>query len=56
MSNQHEQDQRDLASKETRFMWIAVAVVVVILLGGMGINMLVHKETSAGTVETGNPQ
>jgi len=51
-----DQDEKDASSNEMKYMWIAVAVVVVILLGGMGINMLVHQETNAGTVETGNPQ
>ena len=32
-------------------MWIAVGVIVLIIVGGMGINMLVHKETSADTIE-----
>jgi hypothetical protein len=29
---------------ENRNMWIAVGVIVVLLVGGMGINALVHKE------------
>ena len=37
---------------EMRIMWIASAVLVLILLGGMGINMLMHHDTSAATPET----
>ena len=36
-------------------MWIAVGVIVLIIVGGMGINMLVHHETNADTVETSSP-
>ncbi len=49
------QDQNDVNSNEMKYMWIAVAVIVVILVGGMGINMLVHQETSADTAETTRP-
>ena len=38
--------------REMRMMWIASAVVVLLILGAMGINMLVHHETSAATSET----
>ena len=37
---------------EMRVMWIASAVIVLLILGAMGINMLVHHETSAATPET----
>lgn len=47
--NQPEVDRRD-----DRYMWIAVAVIVVGLLGGMGINMLVHHDTAIET--TGSSQ
>ena len=36
---------------EMKYMWIAVGVIVLIIVGGMGINMLIHKETSADTIE-----
>ena len=39
-----------------KYMWIAVGVIVLIILGGMGINMLVHKETSAETIEMSTQQ
>jgi flagellar basal body-associated protein FliL len=52
MSNQNEPNE---SSKDVRLMWISVAVIVLIIVGGMGINMLVHHDTSAGTVEAGNP-
>jgi hypothetical protein len=38
------QDDNSVTSHETRNMWIAVAVILAILLGGMGINMLVHHD------------
>jgi flagellar basal body-associated protein FliL len=48
--------QEEEASNENKYMWIAVGVIVVIIVGGMGINMLVHKETSADTIEMSSPQ
>ena len=47
MASQEEEE----ASNENKYMWIAVGVIVVVILGGMGINMLVHQETSADTIE-----
>jgi len=52
MTNQHESE---INSNETRNMWIAVAVIVGLLLGGMGINILVHHDTSTDDVETHSP-
>jgi len=52
MASQEEEE----AKNETKYMWIAVGVIMVIILGGMGINMLVHKETSAETIEISTPQ
>ena len=45
MANQNNAPAPD--KNEMRIMWIASAVIVVLLLGGMGINMLVHHEPSA---------
>jgi hypothetical protein len=44
-------DQND-DKREMRIMWIAAAAVVLLILGAMGINMLVHHETNAATPET----
>lgn len=44
-------DQND-DKREMRMMWIFSAAVVLLILGAMGINMLVHHETSAAPVET----
>jgi hypothetical protein len=41
-----------LDRSDDRYMWIAVAIIVVGLLGGMGINMLVHHDTNTETIET----
>ena len=41
---------------EMRMMWIGAAVVVVVILGAMGINMLVHHDTNAATPETSQSQ
>jgi hypothetical protein len=49
------QDENEGSSNEMKYMWIAVGVIVAVILGGMGINMLIHHDTSADTVETGNP-
>ena len=45
------QDEEEVNTNETKYMWIAVGVIMLIILGGMGINMLVHHETSADTIE-----
>ena len=37
---------------EMRIMWIASAGIALLILGAMGINMLVHHDTSAATTET----
>ena len=43
-------DQQETeTSNENRNMWIAVGVIVVLLVGGMGINALVHTEPAAPT-------
>jgi hypothetical protein len=44
-------DQND-DKREMRLMWIASAVVVLIILGGMGINMLFHHDTNAAPETT----
>ena len=44
-------DQNDDKS-EMRMMWIASVAVVLLILGAMGINLLVHHDTSAATPET----
>ena len=58
MSNPNDPTPEDIenARRENRFMYITVAVVVVLLLGGMGINMLVHKDTNAAPAETSQPK
>jgi flagellar basal body-associated protein FliL len=38
-----------------RLMWVTVAVIVVLIVGGMGINMLVHHDTETRPTETSNP-
>jgi flagellar basal body-associated protein FliL len=45
------QEQND-DKREMRIMWIAAAAVVLLILGAMGINMLLHHETNAATAET----
>jgi flagellar basal body-associated protein FliL len=52
MSNQ---DENEGISKENRNMWIAVGVIVVLLAGGMGVNMLVHHDTGTGEAQTSSP-
>lgn len=50
-----QQHENEISNNETRNMWIAVAVIMAILLGGMGINVLIHHDTSADTVQTSEP-
>ena len=54
MTNQPVPNPQEV-SNENKYMWIAVGAIVIILVGGMGINMLVHHETNASTVETSAP-
>jgi hypothetical protein len=44
-------DQHD-DKREMRMMWIASVGIALLILGAMGINMLVHHDTSAATPET----
>jgi flagellar basal body-associated protein FliL len=44
-------DQND-NKREMRMMWIFSAAVVLLILGAIGINMLVHHGTSAAPAET----
>jgi len=44
-------DQND-DKHEMRIMWIASAVIVLIILGAMGVNMLVHHDTSVAPETT----
>ena len=56
MAKQDEQNTSEVNHNEMKYMWIAVGVIVLIMAGGMGINMLVHHDTNADTVETSAPQ
>ena len=52
MSNQDRDEEDDVAERnrrDQRAMWIFSAVVVLIIVGGMGANMLFHKEQPAST-------
>jgi len=44
--------ENDDDKREMRIMWIASAGIALLILGAMGINMLVHHDTSAATTET----
>jgi hypothetical protein len=39
---------------EMRLMWIGSAAIVLLLLGAMGVNMLITKNTGSGSAETAN--
>ncbi len=43
-------DQND-NKREMHMMWIFSVAVVLLILGAMGINMLVHHDTNAATPE-----
>ena len=40
------QDESNTEKRDTRMMWIATGVIVLIFVGAMGINMLLHPDTS----------
>jgi hypothetical protein len=50
MTNQNQPENQN-EPENMLYMWIAVAVVVVLIIGGMGINMLIHHDTSAPPTE-----
>jgi hypothetical protein len=54
MANESEPNTDEI-NNENRYMWIAVGVIVLVMAGGMGINMLVHHDTNASPVETSAP-
>ncbi len=59
MANEDKPDVNDNAANEARsdnrMMWISTAVIVLIIVGGMGINMLIHHDTGTNPVETSSP-
>jgi hypothetical protein len=46
--NQNNEDNPARDKREQRAMWIFSAVIVLLILGGMGANMLFHHEQPAG--------
>jgi hypothetical protein len=46
-----EQDDQERDKREMRIMWIFSAVIVLMILGGMGANMLFHHDTSSDTLD-----
>jgi hypothetical protein len=42
---------QDDEKRDMRIMWIASAAIVLFILGAMGINMLVHHDTSTGPTD-----
>jgi hypothetical protein len=52
-----QKEQTNTDKNDMRAMWIASAVIVLIILGGMGINMLIHHDTSTDSMSaTGQAQ
>jgi len=41
----------DKDKREWRAMWIMSAIVILLIVGGMGINVLIHHDTNAGANE-----
>lgn len=50
-----DQEKQDIEKSDNRMMWIATAVIVLILVGGMGANMLFHHDTISTSSDTGAP-
>jgi hypothetical protein len=46
-----DQDEENTESGDMRAMWIATAVIVLLLVGGMGINMLLHPDANTGPTD-----
>jgi flagellar basal body-associated protein FliL len=55
----HGRQEEAMADKtepdDTRLMWIAGLAIIVLLVGGMGINMLIHHNSEAQPAEVSNP-
>jgi flagellar basal body-associated protein FliL len=52
VSNQNDNDEAAQRNKrEQRAMWIFSGVIVLIILGAMGANMMFHKEQPAGATD-----
>jgi hypothetical protein len=49
MTNQNDPNTE---KSEMRWMWIGSAAIVLLILGAMGINMLISRDTSTGSTET----
>ena len=49
-----DQDHEKVEASGNRAMWIATAVIVVILVGGMGINFLTHHDTLNNAADGGS--
>jgi flagellar basal body-associated protein FliL len=49
------QDKEKIEKSDNRMMWIATAVIVLILVGGMGANMLFHHDTITNSADTDTP-
>jgi hypothetical protein len=49
------QDKDKIEKSDSRTMWIATAVIVLILVGGMGANMLFHRDTLNNSADTSTP-
>jgi hypothetical protein len=47
--NASEGDHSQRDKREQRAMWIFSAAIVLLILGGMGANMLFHHDKGAGT-------
>ena len=48
MTNQNDPNTE---KKEMRVMWIASAAIALLILAAMGINVLIHHDTSASIIE-----
>jgi hypothetical protein len=40
---------------DTRLLWITGLAIIVLLIGGMGVNMLIHQDTNAQPAEVSSP-
>jgi hypothetical protein len=49
MTNQNDPNTE---KNDMRVMWIASAVIVLLILGAMGVNMLITHDTSTGSIQT----
>ncbi len=49
-------DEQKIEKSGNLAMWITTAVIILVLVGGMGINYLMHRDTNTGPTDTSSQE